>query len=416
MHSLLAAWRVSLHRTRADWPIVAAAWLIVLLAATLLAAGPIYSSAVSLAGLHRVLEDADVADANIEVTARVDLADAPASLDKVTAELGRGAGTIGMSVVAAGTSDSYALPSQASDQVRDLATFGFIDGIEAHASLLSGAWPTTRGTAPNGPPIEVAVVEQIADALGVQVGTRFPLVSRLDPTQVIDVVFVGMYRPNDPNDPFWWNDHTLLDGITESEQYLTYGPMLTTRQDLLERVAGRTVSLTWHAFPQFKDLTIDQIGPLRTDFELLPEKLTAAIAGGFPVVRTNLVEILDRVGALAPGEQDRDPAADGAAGDPGGLCHRPDRRAHRRPPTGRYRPPAVAWRGSAPDQRPRAGGGAAARDPGWACRPVARCRRTPHPQHRWAFGHLQPGRRLLRVADRATDHSGVIHSHRSSSR
>ena len=30
---------------------------------------------------------------------------------------------------------------------------------------------------------------------------------------------------------------------------------------------------------------------------------------------------------------------------------------------------------------------------------------------RWAFGHLQPGRRLLRVADRATDHSGVIHCH-----
>ena len=292
MHSLLAAWRVSLHRTRADWPIVAAAWLIVLLAATLLAAGPIYSSAVSLAGLHRVLEDADVADANIEVTARVELADAPASLEKVGADLGGTAGAIAMAVVASGSSDSYALPSQASDQVRDLATFGFVDGVEAHATLLSGAWPTTTGTAPIGPPIQVAVVEQIADALGVQVGTRFPLVSRLDPTQAIDVVFVGIYRPNDPNDPFWWNDHTLLEGITESEQYVTYGPMLTTREDLLERVAGSTVSLTWHAFPQFEDLTIDQIGPLRSEFEALPDRLTAAMEGGFPVVRTDLVEIL----------------------------------------------------------------------------------------------------------------------------
>ena len=36
MHALLAGWRVSLRRTRADWPIVAAAWLITLLAATLL--------------------------------------------------------------------------------------------------------------------------------------------------------------------------------------------------------------------------------------------------------------------------------------------------------------------------------------------------------------------------------------------
>jgi len=53
VQSLLAAWRVSLHRTRADWPIVAAAGLIAVLAATLLAAGPIYSNAVSVAGLHR---------------------------------------------------------------------------------------------------------------------------------------------------------------------------------------------------------------------------------------------------------------------------------------------------------------------------------------------------------------------------
>ena len=72
MQSLLAAWRVSVHRTRADWPIVAAAGLIALLAATLLAAGPIYSSAVSVAGLHRLLESARVGDAGVEVSARVD--------------------------------------------------------------------------------------------------------------------------------------------------------------------------------------------------------------------------------------------------------------------------------------------------------------------------------------------------------
>ena len=72
MQSILAAWRVSLHRTRADWPIVAAAGLIALLAATLLAAGPIYSSAVSVAGLHRQLESAPVTDAAIEVVARVE--------------------------------------------------------------------------------------------------------------------------------------------------------------------------------------------------------------------------------------------------------------------------------------------------------------------------------------------------------
>ena len=43
MRSFLGAWLVSLRRTRADWPIVATAALIALLAATLLAAGPIWS-------------------------------------------------------------------------------------------------------------------------------------------------------------------------------------------------------------------------------------------------------------------------------------------------------------------------------------------------------------------------------------
>ena len=50
IRNLLAGVRVSLQRSRADWPIVAAAWLIMVLAAVLLASGPIYASAASEAG------------------------------------------------------------------------------------------------------------------------------------------------------------------------------------------------------------------------------------------------------------------------------------------------------------------------------------------------------------------------------
>jgi hypothetical protein len=289
VHSLLAAWRVSLHRTRADWPIVAAAWLIVLLAATLLAAGPIYSRAVSLAGLHRVLEDANVAQANIEVTARVNLADAPATLAKVAADLHRASGQIGMDVVAAGRSDSYALPGQPADKVRDLTIFGFLDGVESHSTLLSGTWPVTTAASTA---MEVAIGEPIAATLALQVGDALHVVSRLDATQALDLVIVGIYRPTDPHDPYWWNDRTLLDGVVESEQYRTFGPMLTTRDELLSRAAGRTVPLTWHAFPRFDQLTIDQIGPLQSDLELLPLNVAASMARGFPVVRTTLGEIL----------------------------------------------------------------------------------------------------------------------------
>ena len=272
MHSLLAAWRVSLHRTRADWPIVAAAWLIVVLAATLLAAGPIYSSAVSLAGLHRVLDDADVADANVEITARVVPEEAAPTLEKVTAAVRQALAEIGVEVVSAGGSDSFALPDQASEEVRDLTTLGFLEGVDVHATLISGAWPVTDGDGP----VQVAILDQIADTLGAAVGDRLPLVSRLDASQVLDVIVVGVYRPTDPNDSFWWSDQTLLEGVVESAQYRTFGPMLTTREELFGRVSGQTVPLTWHAFPHFDQLTIEQVGPLDSELRQLPDSLSAA--------------------------------------------------------------------------------------------------------------------------------------------
>ena len=288
MHSLLAAWRVSLHRTRADWPIVAAAWLIVLLAATLLAAGPIYSSAVSLAGLHRVLDDAPVADANIEVTARVQLDDAAASLERVTNELRGAADTVPIDVVASARSDSFTLPGQPADQVRDLAILGFLDGIEEHATLVSGAWPAAAPSAA----VEVAILDQIADTLGLGVGERLPLIGRLDASRTLDALVVGIYRPNDPNDSYWWGDPSLTSGLVESAQYRTFGPLMTTRDALLERAAGQTVPLTWHAYPSFDRLTIDQVASMRAGLDRLPAKVEAAAVEGFPKIHTALDEIL----------------------------------------------------------------------------------------------------------------------------
>lgn len=286
MQSLLAAWRVSLHRTRADWPIVAAAWLIVLLAATLLAAGPIYSSAVSLAGLHRVLDDADAADANLEVSARIEPDSAVATLGKVTAELERSFAAIGVEVIESARSDSYALPNQ--DAVHDLTTLGFLQGVKDHATLVSGSWAVSS----TGDTIQLAILDTIAEDLSLKVGDRLPLTGRLDPFQSLNAQVVGVYRPNDPNDPYWWADPTLLEGVVESAQYRTFGPMLTTRENLLGPAAGRTVPLTWHAFPQFDRLRIDQIGPLETDLAGLADTLAASVPDGFPVVRTDLREIL----------------------------------------------------------------------------------------------------------------------------
>jgi hypothetical protein len=72
----LAAWRVVVERAASDRLIVVAAFVTVLLAAAVLAAGPIYSEAVALSGLERTLADAPAHDSGLQVSGRIPLADA----------------------------------------------------------------------------------------------------------------------------------------------------------------------------------------------------------------------------------------------------------------------------------------------------------------------------------------------------
>jgi FtsX-like permease family len=291
VHSPLGMWRVSLERMRVDWPIVGAAWLITLLAATLLAAGPIYSSAVSLAGLHRVLSDAPVPSANVEITLRAQVADAPASNVTVTRALHETMGDLPTEVRWSGQSNTFALPGQDPDDVRDLAVLGFTDGIEEHASLVAGAWPAE---AAGDEAIDVAVSEEAATEMRATVGDELELTSRLDSTMVVSVRVAGIYHVDDPTDPFWWEDQQLLAGVSISDRYRTIGPLLTTRANAFAHAGTGTVAFTWHAFPDFSALGVDETSALRARLRDLPSRLEADLQETTPRVATQLGPILAR--------------------------------------------------------------------------------------------------------------------------
>jgi hypothetical protein len=286
--SPLAAWRVSLQRMRADWPMVAAAWLVTLLAATLLAAGPIYSDAVSLAGLHRVLADAPVDAANIEVTAALPRDEAAARSRNVERLLADTVGGIGADIQRSARSDSYALPDQP-DEVRDLAVFGFADGIELHASLVDGAWPESGVS---GDAVQVAIIAPMAETLGWNVGDFYRLTSRRDETQVVGVQVAGIYDATDAQDPFWWSDEQALAGFTESDRFRTFGPLITATDDLLAIGPGGEARFTWHAILHRDELELAEVGALRARVRALPERISFELAGTFPAVSTDLDEIL----------------------------------------------------------------------------------------------------------------------------
>lgn len=288
MPSLLAAWRVSLQRMRSDWPIVAAAWLITLLAATLLAAGPIYSDAVSLAGIRRVLIDAPTTTANVEVSALLPPGQVAVAGDAVRRELDHALSGLEPRIDRSARSETFALPGQPSDEVRDLALLGFADGVERHAHLVAGAWPS----ASDGGAIDVAVLDAVADELGWAVGQELLLASRRDESRTLRIRIAGIYAVPDPGDPFWWNDPQATEGLTESDRYRTFGPLLTTPQALLSGASATDVRVTWRAHPDFARLDVEGMPALRARVAELSERLERVLAGGFPRASTGLHELL----------------------------------------------------------------------------------------------------------------------------
>lgn len=291
MRSLLAGWRVSLHRTRADWPIVAAAWLITLLAAVLLAAGAIYPSAASEAGLRRALADTPAVDRNVEVSVYAESAVAITIDGDVQLELAQLIAPLGGMVVRDWRgSATLALPSLPGGQAGDQAVVGYLDGLSDHATLVKGSWPVET-SGPAGP-IEAVVVDDVAQKLGLEVGDALALVAHPS-TQPLTVParLVGIYAIDDAADPYWNADEQLLTGLHENGQYRTFGPFQTTRDDLLQRAGLTQVRLQWGVLPNFERLTVDGIPQLRGGLGTLEEHLQARTDAAFDVV-TGLPSIL----------------------------------------------------------------------------------------------------------------------------
>src|SRR5215207_2352048 len=106
----ISAWSLVLQRAASDAVIVAAAFVTVLLATVLLAAGPIYANAVASAGLERTLADAPARDSGLQVSVRIPLG----SYGETSSRVERAVRTVfaegGASVYRSAVSDSFALP------------------------------------------------------------------------------------------------------------------------------------------------------------------------------------------------------------------------------------------------------------------------------------------------------------------
>ena len=291
MNSLVAGWRVSLHRTLADWPIVAAAWLITVLAAILLSAGPIYSTAASLAGLQRTLAAAPAAETSIDASLYDTPTDAAAIDGHVQAELRQAMASVGGIVTRDWRgSATLTLGGALSGTAGNQGILGFLDGLPEHATLLGGDWPAASGSASG--PIPVVVVQAVAAQLHLAVGDELSLVAHnVDHTVTVPARLAGIFAVGSADDPYWNGDTQLTSGVVDNGQYRTFGPFLTTENDLLQRAGVESLHLQWRATPYLDRLTVDEAGQLQGRLGALPERLRRA-AGQVVDVKSGLPAIL----------------------------------------------------------------------------------------------------------------------------
>lgn len=264
-----AAWRVVLRRAQANWPILGAAMLTILLATTLLSAGPIYAGAVTLSGLRRTLHDSPTTKANVEVTMFTGKGEY-SSVDKIVTDTVPSAfATTGGTMVRSGRSESFALPNQPPNTVTNLTVFAFFQGITDHATILDGAWPKTTTSGP----VEVAIPAPTAKMLNLHTGSAFTLVSRRTATYTVDVQVVGIYRINSATDPYWWDDELDTKGISTGASFVTYGPLVTTSEEFFSHQGGLTSQVYWRIYPNFDNLTVSEVPRLISGVETLAARI-----------------------------------------------------------------------------------------------------------------------------------------------
>lgn len=288
---LRTAWKVMVKRAIADRLILSAALITVLLATTLLAAGPIYSDAVTLAGLRRTLQDAPIAESNVEISVHSNTGAYGELADRIDREIQRAFRFTGGEVHQRATSDSYALPQQPEEgTVRNLAVFRTFDDFEGHATITEGRMPEETG----GPPYEAVISQPAAEILDINVGDHLTVVNRRDDSIQPELTIVGLFSVNSPTDRFWYADALDTNGVDVGSSFTTYGPIVVPPQTFAA-VTTLGVEYDWRVFPNIDELTVSEITGWRTAVAQLESRLNSGVpAGGRFRVETDLVRILNQ--------------------------------------------------------------------------------------------------------------------------
>ena len=271
MLGVVGLWRAVLQRARVDWPVLSAAWLLLLCATTLLSAAALYGDTVALGGIRRSIASAPPTDRSLLVRISADPATA-ASLDPIVSDAlaGSMAGTGGEVRLVARTG-SLELPDRPAGDVTDGTVLGSYDGIADHAELVAGSW-----AAPGRQPLEATLSEGAATALELTVGDELRVEGSLGDELDVTVRISGIWRPR-PEDPYWLADPLELDGTELRGAFRAVGPLVIDRADLEATVGTRRLDLQWRGLLAIDGLRADGLDALQANSGSLRSRLGATL-------------------------------------------------------------------------------------------------------------------------------------------
>src|SRR5215211_4527956 len=148
--------------------------------------------------------------------------------------------------------------SGASNPFLKNVTLGFMAGMDQQIRLVDGAAPKPASAAikPGGAPVEVMIMRDLADELGINVGNQFTLVgSPGGRVASISIRIAALWAPINEQDPAWFYQPSALKDVVLVPEVSFTGPIAT----YLKNEVGQAV---WFARLNGARISANQAAPL----------------------------------------------------------------------------------------------------------------------------------------------------------
>jgi ABC-type lipoprotein release transport system permease subunit len=283
------------------WQVLLTLALGVILAVTLLASGPVMVESVLDFALHRTLTSSDPLDANLRLVTTIEpsatqfeLLNEEALVD-ITSRFGR---YLEQVIPTGETRWTHPWPfgEALKDQRVNFAYYNEdITNLFQHAEFTSGGWPA--GNVLAGDTVTAVVGNTMAKEYDLEVGDRLPLSIQPGAAQPeIWIEVVGIIRPKEYQDPFWFGGLSPLQSKADSRYPAQYS-VLVPAEAFFEVASSlfptSEVQIAWNVLLSPKAITIHDL----PDIQAQLHAFKADLEGHVLRLETGLPETLESISA-----------------------------------------------------------------------------------------------------------------------